>query len=114
VNNPESLDSGIAVYLQHELPLAEVAEVIKFLEKKHFCVNGQTVMACIFILAEEYGIPVVRVTALVNREYEAGWKFQPAGLRGDPDAPGAVGIQTRASFGNICDTLGIPNPALKP
>jgi hypothetical protein len=88
---------------------AEVRQIVDFAERG-FSPNGELVVASIFIYAKENRKQFADVLAACEQEWERNWNLQHPAIKGDPDAPGAAGMQNRTSLYNIYQALGIPNP----
>jgi len=87
----------------------EADKVISFLERG-FSVNGEIVVASLFMVAKEHEKGADEVLKECEKEWQRSWKNQHPDLRGDPDAPGNAGLQSRASLVNIYSGLGISFP----
>lgn len=83
---------------------------IKALLDRGFCRDGQVAVASVFLFAGERGKSVEDVLAACEAEWKRSWNFQHPDICGSADAPGAAGIQNRASLENIYASLGIPSP----
>lgn len=103
------MDPEIERALARHFSLAEVAQIKAFLDRG-FSLNGQIVIASIFMYAVEHQIPVERVLAECEKEWTRNWGQQHPTLRGDGEAPGGAGVASRKSVINIYQALGIPTP----
>ncbi len=102
------MDSRIASFLNNHFKSAEASRITTFLDG--FSQNGQIVIASIFVFAQEAGKSVEEVLSLCEKENQRNWHYQHPDIRGDADAPGAAGLQNRASLEHIYSTLGIKSP----
>ena len=91
---------------QHFLPEG-VQRILTFLREKDFSPNGEAIVVHIFLLAKQRQKRIAEVIDAFKQGWEKIWKLQKPGARGDP----TVGEQSRASWANICQVLGIKNPA---
>lgn len=74
-------------------------------------------IASIFFFARDYKKPISEVLQACESEWQRNWNYQHPEIKGDPDAPGAAGLQNRLSLKNIYNALKIPLPSrrsLKP
>ena len=101
---------GLSAFLRDVLT-DNADKVIKYLEEKAFSPEGQMVIGSIFAFAKDHEISVEKVIAEADKEWVRNWQYQHPEIRGSADAPGAAGMQNRASLNNIYQALGIPNPA---
>lgn len=102
------MDQGIVSFLNNNLKPAEVTKITTFLNG--FSRNGQIAIASIFVFAREAGKSVDEVLDLCEKESRRNWHCQHPDIRGDADAPGAAGLQNRASLEHIYGALGIKSP----
>ncbi|MDD2646880.1 MAG: hypothetical protein PHV78_01220 [Patescibacteria group bacterium] len=105
----DRVNPKIKQFLQRYFGGTDLASIMTFLDKG-FSLNGQVVVSTIFVSAQECRVPVTRVLAECEKEWDRNWNFQHPELRGNPDAPGGAGMQNRASLEKIYTALGIPSP----
>jgi len=87
----------------------EVAQIETFLDRG-FSQNGQIVIASVFLFAQENKKSVAEVLIECEKEWERNWQYQHPDIKGNADAPGAVGTQNRMSLVNIYSSLNLPSP----
>lgn len=103
------MDAKIREKLSEHFPTKELHQIVAFLDRG-FSVNGQTVIASIFLYAKKHGKPLEKVLTECEKEWERNWGRQHPDIRGDGDAPGGAGLQNRTSVINIYHALGVPVP----
>jgi len=101
------MDAETKENLEKSFSPKEVSQIEKFLDRG-FSLNGQIVIASIFLYAKDQGLDVAEVLAECQKEWQKNWQHQRSDIRGDIDTPGVVGYNNRISVVNICHVLAIP------
>jgi hypothetical protein len=97
------------VVLESSFGADEVRQMVDFVEQG-FSKNGELVVLSVFLYAHEANKSFDLILAACQQEWDRNWHYQHSDIKGDPDAPGAAGVQNRASLENIYDALRIPSP----
>lgn len=106
----ELKNSSISNNLRVAFPDGDDADRIESFLKRGFSLNGEIVVASIFLFVKEHGKDIDEVLQECEKEWERNWDFQHPDIRGNPDAPYGAGLQNRASLENIYSALGVPSP----
>jgi len=103
-------NSVIANGIKNAFPDEKDAALIEDFVGRGFSINGELVVASIFLYAKGNGKSVTEVLAECEKEWERSWNFQHPDIKRDPNAPGNAGIQNRVSLQNIYSALGVQSP----
>jgi len=106
----ELKSSLISNNLRVVFPNGDDADRVENFLKRGFSLNGEIVIAGIFLFAKEHGKDIDAVLRECEKEWKRNWDCQHPDIRGNPDASGGARIQNRASLQNIYSALGIPSP----
>jgi hypothetical protein len=104
-----TVNAEIKARIQAHFTEKEVGQIEDFLNRG-FSENGQIAVASIFLFVSECQKSVAEVLNECEKEWERNWQYQHPEIKGDADAPGAAGIQSRSSLENIYSSLGITSP----
>jgi hypothetical protein len=106
-----AVDPRIRQFLTDQLSPSDLEKCFDFLNKGDYGLEAQIALASAFVFAKEHKVDASRVIEAMQKEWERNWKYQHPQIRASADAPGAAGMQNRASLENIYSSLGIPSPA---
>lgn len=103
------MKAEIKATLKARFTSEEVTQIESFLDRG-FSQNGQIVIASIFLFAKENQKSFADVLSECEKEWKRNWGYQHPDIKGDADAPGAIGIRNRVSLENIYGSLKLPSP----